>query len=594
MDPAVPDRVHAPEPGVVLGAGPFKSSMEANILYLLADANLDDMLFTFRQLAGNPNPPGQKRGWENMFPAHAAQFLMGAGNTLHWMEHPLLRERLDRLLEEIKACRTPEGYLLVPSLGAGPLLPPPDMSIWGFSSSYFAEGMVAAGRAGSRTAYELLAAGNRKYREIILAAPAKLALKTHMNYQGHLASMLACLSPVGTPEDIRAAEHQFVSPEWMRLLAERDPRGIWQAPLLSSHSALTYGFEAYLDQYRATGERQYLEASLGAWELMHEHWEHVGGTLAICESEAYRGVYAYPPKCYPLTTKRHVGELCASVFWLRFNHRFHLLFPEEERFADEIEKCIYNVALAGQDPDGKGMHYHLPLEGRKNQHDLRMGMPVPSIIHTCCEGASTWLYGNLPEYLFSIDDDGLWWNLYHPSSVTWKRGDRRVRLAVETGFPEDGEVMARIETDRPAPMVLRLRIPRWCSGDVPVMVDGRLAAVGTPGTYLTVDRTWNRGEKISFSLPLDFQAHHYAAGEDRIPGKERYAVTCGPLLLAWVGSPDEGVLEIPYESARIDEWLRPDPNRSLEFRVEGSADCRFIPYCKVGHDQAFTCYPVMK
>ena len=182
----------------------------------------------------------------------------------------------------------------------------------------------------------------------------------------------------------------------MQDLAARRTAAIWKTSPTWPHSYEIVAFEAYLDHYRATGERRYLEAMLGAWDLIRENWEHVGGSMAICENQDY------PPKCYPLTRKRHAGELCGSVFWIRFNHRLHRLFPDDERYVDEIEKSIYNVCLAGQDPQGHGIHYHLLLEGRKNEGDTFAQGPVPSERHTCCEGQGTWLYGNLPEYIFSL------------------------------------------------------------------------------------------------------------------------------------------------------------------------------------------------
>src|SRR5208283_4356873 len=65
----VPNAVAGPAGGVTLGEkGLFRQSMDKHTAYLLADANLDDMVLRFRQLSGVKNPPGQQRGWEKMFP----------------------------------------------------------------------------------------------------------------------------------------------------------------------------------------------------------------------------------------------------------------------------------------------------------------------------------------------------------------------------------------------------------------------------------------------------------------------------------------------------------------------------------------------
>ena len=86
-EPAAPYRADPPRQ-VLLGIGPFQAAMAANVKYLLANSDPDDMLLRFRQLAGKPNPPGHWIGWEHSYPAHAAQFLMGAGNTLYGASNP--------------------------------------------------------------------------------------------------------------------------------------------------------------------------------------------------------------------------------------------------------------------------------------------------------------------------------------------------------------------------------------------------------------------------------------------------------------------------------------------------------------------------
>jgi len=579
--------VHAAEPpgsvrlaGTRLEAGPLQNAMAANVKYLLANSDGDNMLWLFRYLTGDAHPPGRKDGWEKSYPAHAAQFLMGAGNTLRWQEQPELRRRLDQLIAGIKACQTTDGRLLVP--GVGNKLD----KQWGYSMQMFAHGMVAAARSGNADGYPLLAAAHRYYASLLRSQPPGFALNTDLNYQGHIASLLVHLSPVGTPDELRLAEQCFVSEPWLEALAARRPEAIWRDCPKWPHCYEIVAFEAYLDHYRATGDQRYLKAMLGAWELIRESWRDVGGTIAICEHQQY------PPKCYPMSRKRHVGEFCGSVFWLRFNHRLHQLFPDDERYVDEIEQVILNAALAGQDPHVPGIHYHLVLEGRKSEGDSYAQGPVPSQRHTCCEGNGTWLYGNLPEYLFSADADGLIVNLYQSATTTWSAGDKSVRVSMQTRFPEDGRVVLKVSAAQPTRMELRLRIPRWCPSEVVVAVDGREAGSGRPGSYLRLDRTWSEGNTVSFHLPLTLRVHRYA-GEARLPGAERYAVLYGPVLLACVGSLDGGVPRIAEEPARVSDWLIPDPGRPLHFRTRGEAPRQFTPWWRLGHDEPFTCYPVI-
>ena len=49
------------------------------------------------------------------------------------------------------------------------------------------------------------------------------------------------------------------------LLARREDRAIWQYPYDHPHCYLITSLEPYLDLYRATGSRRYLDAALGGW-----------------------------------------------------------------------------------------------------------------------------------------------------------------------------------------------------------------------------------------------------------------------------------------------------------------------------------------
>ena len=57
---------------------------------------------------------------------------------------------------------------------------------------------------------------------------------------------------------------------------------------------------------------------LGFWDLFHDNWEHIGGSLAINE-----GYFPYPPKS--LFLKANTGELCGNAFWVKLNQRLHNL-----------------------------------------------------------------------------------------------------------------------------------------------------------------------------------------------------------------------------------------------------------------------------
>jgi hypothetical protein len=150
-------------------------------------------------------------------------------------------------------------------------------------------------------------------------------------------------------------------------LARQEREQIWQYPYDRPHCYLLTNLEAYLDMYLATGEPRYRDAVHGAWELYRAHWQQAGGSISIIEFEED------PPESNYLRQK--LGELCGSSFWVFLSQRFQLLQPDDERYANEIEKSIYNIGMANQD-GSLGLRYHTIMEGKKEKSTHE---------NTCCE-----------------------------------------------------------------------------------------------------------------------------------------------------------------------------------------------------------------
>jgi DUF1680 family protein len=515
-----------------------------------------------------------------MFPAHAAQFLIGAGNTLRWRENAELRRRMDHVIDALNACRTSDGLLPAPA-GDGEE---------GYSFMLLAHGLVAAAAAGNRDANDLLAAWANWYRlrvENATARNPRSILNNGQNYFAASGLMLAYFAPGGTPGDVLAA-YKHVHPEWMRLLAERKLEAIWRMPS-HPHSAYCYAWIGFLDIYRATGDRRLLDAMRGGWELYRGHWQHPDGTLAICEG----GVY--PPDTRFITPTAHTGETCSMVWWAKFNHKLHQLFPANERYIAEVEKVIYNVGLANL---GRSISYHTRLEGRKDS---------PAIEHTCCEVVGSYLYATLPEYIYSIADDGLFVNLYEPSSIAWRKADQSLQLTMSSRFPFHPEVALRFNSEKPLALKLRIRTPAWVANDMPIKVNGQELAIGKPGSYVVLDKTWSDGDRVDFTLPMDFCATLYE-GADQIPEHKRYSILYGPVLMAAVGPlgekvplPDFGkeksytyLMRVVGDPTKPQAWLNRKEDQPLNFTIEGQTEAYLKPYWLVGDQETFTCFPANK
>jgi|GEM_PF-239958 len=600
----VPVQASAPLRGVEIGDGLFRTTMENNISYLLNSFSVPEMLQPFRTRAGKPNPPGLPPPvpfWETGLPgACAGRFMMGAGNTLRWINQPELRSRLNQVVEGIGRCQSSNGYAMAY---------PEDTIFYlergAYTRSWVTHGLINAGYAGNNNAFRIL----RAFYDWFDRCPylPELLRRAGQGVQGMIANTRLYFTPVGEPKDLQVVQRYFQENYWLDGLAKRDPAAVWMYPYDHPHCYLLTSITPYLDLYRATGERKYLEAVLGGWELYHTQWQHIGGAISICE------VWRYPPKSAFLHLEN--GENCGSSFWISLNHGLHQLFPMEEKYTNEIEKSIYNVLIANQD-GAIGIRYHTNLDGRKE---------VGSAFNSCCEGQGTRQLGSLPEYIYSVASDGLYVNLFANSAITWRKGTHSVKLEMATAFPFRSDVKLRIAAAAPTQANIRIRIPQWAACEIPIYINGNLAATGKPGTYQSLERVWSEDDTVTFTLPMAHRLLLYT-GMDQVSDGLRYGLEYGPILLAVVpANVADGVgsqlppptpkqrafarnlswedVQIPRDAEvmravltsteeDIRQRLRPVKGKPLHFAILGIPQYQYVPYFQIDNEP-FTCFPVL-
>lgn len=565
-------KAQTPIGGVEMGDGLFRKTMENNIVYLMSSFILDELVRNFYLKAGKPVQPLEERlnnFWFVDLPGQeAGRFLMGAGNTLRWIENTELRKRMDRIVDVIDECKEPDGYIM-----AYPKNKIFSGEYGAYTRSWVTHGLIEAGYAGNKKAFSLLR-GFYDWFDTSCYLPEMLR-RAGQGSQGIIPGTRTYFTPVGKPKDIEVVQQYFQENYWMEQLANRDEKAIWLYPYDRPHNYLITAIEPYLDLYHATGAKKYFDAASGGWDLYHDNWEHVGGSIAICEDTKL-----YPPKSYFL--HRSTGELCGSVFWAFLNQRFHLLNPKEEKYVTEIEKSIYNVLIANQ-VGAKGIRYHAVLVDHKDLNNRQ-----PFSMSTCCEGQGTRMIGALPEYIYSVAGDGVYVDLFVPSTIKFVTQYGTMSLKMVTQFPYDQKVQLTVNADNPVGSKIRIRVPSWAAKKMPVMVNGKTVITGNPGTYVTVSRQWKNGDVISFTLPMKFIMTKYQGVEKEYI--ESYALEYGPILMAYVNMKGEKEnLKSQVAPEKLVKSLKPITGKPLHFTVSGNTDFEYMPYFEV-QDEPFTCF----
>ena len=188
-----------------------------------------------------------------------------------------------------------------------------------------------------------------------------------------------------------------------------------------------------------------------------------------------------------------------------------LALDGDARFADLLERALYNGFLAGVSLDGTRYFYVNPLrddgtgEGdpwypwaRRGPHERQ-----PWYECTCCPTTAVRMLASLPGYFYSTSEDGLWVHLYDANELDWHLADGTgIQILQETRYPWEGEVRLAVEPERPVEFTLYLRIPSWTTRAT-ISVNGQpLTIPVAPGRYVAVRRAWQAGDRVRLELAM--------------------------------------------------------------------------------------------
>lgn len=224
---------------------------------------------------------------------------------------------------------------------------------------------------------------------------------------------------------------------------------------------------------------------------------------------------------YDLPNRTAYQETCASVALAQWNHRLALLYGDA-KYADVMERSLYNGVLAGVSLDGTKFFYVNPLESDGNHHRS------PWFGCACCPPNVARTVASVGGYAYATGADGLYVNLYIQGSVKTKVGDTPVSLDVTTNYPWEGDVSIVVRPESPSKFAIRPRVPGWARG-VSVSVNGTKVEQPTiERGYIVLDRDWNPGDTValSFPMPVERMLSHPKVAAD----EGRVALQRGPIV----------------------------------------------------------------
>ncbi len=195
------------------------------------------------------------------------------------------------------------------------------------------------------------------------------------------------------------------------------------------------------------------------------------------------------------------NETCASIA-LCFFARAMLQMEIDSRYADAMERAMFNTCLSGMSLEGHNFFYVNPLEVWPEASHKDPGkkhvLPVRPKWYgcSCCPPNLARFVMSLARYAFSYQEEDIYVHQYIAGRVTLGAHS----LALETRYPYEGEIKL---TPSPGAYALNLRIPDYCKGKFSLIINGISEKVELVKGYARIQRDWKQGDTIVLSLPME-------------------------------------------------------------------------------------------
>lgn len=314
---------------------------------------------------------------------------------------------------------------------------------------------------------------------------------------------------------------------------DQDHMPVLEQPTIEGHAVRATLMCTGLSALAAVNDRDDYRLAAGRlWHNLTGRKMYItGGAGATAEYEAFAANFVLPNDGYL--------ETCAAVGSAFFSRNMNLLCAEA-RYADEMERVLYNGALCAVSVKGDTYYYQNPLDVKRPLERWSWhGCP-------CCPPMFLKIMGAMPGYIYAQDPSGLYVNLFVGSRMEAQVPGGKVVLRQTTGYPWQGAVKIAVEPEKNAAFDLYIRIPAWCQGQASAddlyQIEGRPAdgaahlkvngrTIGKPEIvrgYARLHRHWKAGDVVE--LTMDMPVRHVKANLRVEADIDRVALMRGPVV----------------------------------------------------------------
>ena len=324
-----------------------------------------------------------------------------------------------------------------------------------------------------------------------------------------------------------------------------------------------YMLTAMADAAAETGDEAMADACERLFENITEKQMYLTGAVG---SSAWHESFT---EDYDLPSDRCYGETCAAVAMTFFAHEM-LKLRADGRYADLMERELYNGALAGMQLDGKRFFYVNPLavkigvSGVKPGYEHVLPQRPPWHACACCPPNLARLIASLGKYLWSEDDGTVYSHLFIGSEAETSHG----KIRLESAWPWEGNVRYTVVDG--GHFALAIRMPK----DVPsffITVNGQAVDGRVENGYCYLRRHWQPGDTVSLTFDLPVRRMHADPRVKDCVGK--VALARGPIIYCFEGADQMAPLDtlaLPADAeTRVCKAIPGLPEDLIGLRMEG-------------------------
>ncbi|RIK77343.1 MAG: six-hairpin glycosidase [Planctomycetota bacterium] len=331
-----------------------------------------------------------------------------------------------------------------------------------------------------------------------------------------------------------------------------------------------YLYAGVADVAALTGDRNYIRAIDRIWkDVVDRKLYLIGSVGQHGAGEGYAGAWK-------LDNVEAYNETCAAIALALWNQRMFLLHGDA-KYADVLERIIYNGFLAGVSLSGDKFFYPNPLECdmkfRFNHGALDRS---PWFDCSCCPVNVVRFLPSIPGMMYAVEGDSVFVNLFAAGTANVGFGSGKIKITQQTDYPWNGKIRLIVDPQNAGEFTLRVRIPGWAR-DEPIpsdlyrveagsethwkpvwKINGQAQSAPLDKGYAVIRRAWKAGDAVELDLPMEPQ--RVVSHENVEPNRGRVAIVRGPIVYCVEGADHGGKV--------LNLFLRRDTKLAVEHRAD--------------------------